>query len=123
MSSKQSKEDKQAATSAWWRDIRYWHGLSPEQRKTEFTAINDDLMGIVRTSEGVMDVPQFIVKHWPDAVDVKREGKCHVCERDSLYSFTQEEFRQPEYRNNRFYEQCGYCCVRCGWSNAGTREI
>lgn len=54
---------------------------------------------------------------WPDADEIRYEGKCHVCKRHAMYSF-QLENDHPRGTNE---ETCGYVCISCGWSNAGSR--
>jgi len=59
--------------------------------------------------------------YWPDAVRVLPSGECPVCHDDSEYSFVLPEFDQ--FTPDGTYQNCGYWCSNCGWSNAGSREI
>jgi len=55
---------------------------------------------------------------WPDADEIRAEGKCHVCKRkDSMYSFQLES----DHSRGKGEETCGFVCVACGWSNGGSR--
>lgn len=56
---------------------------------------------------------------WPEAITIRREGACHCKRKGDLYSF-----QLPEDTARRAgYENCGFWCSLCGWSNAGRRAV
>lgn len=61
-----------------------------------------------------------IRRQWPDADEIRFEGKCPDCKRkDTLWSF------QLSSDNSRGEneETCGFWCSADGWSNAGSRPV
>lgn len=55
----------------------------------------------------------------PKAIALRYEGKCDVCRRDGYLSYIHPDFVKVDGD----YEDCGWFCHRCGFSNAGAREV
>lgn len=66
-----------------------------------------------------MTVRDRILEKWPTAQGIRACGKCPRCKRKTQYSFVVPEF----IRMIDEYEDCGYWCSNCQWSNAGRRLI
>ena len=57
---------------------------------------------------------------WPEAINIRYEGRCDICHRHTLFTFQLPEDHAVNRGINS--EQCGYWCAGCGWSNAGARD-
>jgi hypothetical protein len=68
---------------------------------------------MITRAEAVRRIRQY----WPEADDIRHEGKCHVCKGDTLYSFA-DKFSKPRTDDE---QSCGFFCASCKWSNAGSR--
>lgn len=55
---------------------------------------------------------------FPDAKNVRFEGECDSCHQYELWSLQNEH----DYDRGYNEETCGYLCLACGFSNAGSRE-
>ena len=65
--------------------------------------------------------PEDKVKYdFPNAQSIRHSGRCPVCGRDTEYSFTLPTVAN---RASEGRESCGYTCIRCNWSNAGSRPV
>lgn len=62
---------------------------------------------------------EMISELWPDALNIRHEGRCDVCRRIGLWTFQLPDDAGVNRGMNE--EQCGYWCAYCGFSNAGTR--
>lgn len=59
-----------------------------------------------------------LMERYPDARQVRFEGKCPNCRRTWLMSFVLGAAdKRADGRQN-----CGYFCAACNWGNAGSRE-
>lgn len=70
--------------------------------------------------------PQVVSKvrsKWPTAVrtSIRAEGKCPNCKQAGQVSFQLPSDWDLPIKNGK--EFCGFWCCRCGWGNAGSREI
>ncbi len=65
----------------------------------------------------------YIRGKWHDAHSMRFEGKCHQCKRQSMWSFADKFTKERTNRDGEVEETCGYVCVKCRWSNAGSRPV
>jgi hypothetical protein len=66
----------------------------------------------------IYEAQKQLLSYWPQAFSIRYEGKCDCCHAATLYTF-QLFGDLPGGDNGK--EQCGYFCVACGFSNAGSR--
>lgn len=64
----------------------------------------------------------YVKKLWPDALNIRYEGVCHCTSHCPMWSFQLPDDLNVERQDNE-YEQCGFLCIQCGWSNAGARPV
>ncbi len=67
-----------------------------------------------------------IKRRFPNAVQIRFSGKCPNCKQRYEYSLQFPEDLDRDPKPNIFGEMeetCGYMCVSCGWSNAGSRLV
>lgn len=57
---------------------------------------------------------------FPEAINVRNEGRCDCCHREGLRSFQLPDDAEATDPASDV-EHCGYYCERCGFSNAGSR--
>ena len=66
-----------------------------------------------------------LLKNWPSARAIRAGNKCH-CRRGSQWSFRLPETEHGERLHTfegEVYEDCGFWCPYCGFSNAGARPV
>ena len=71
------------------------------------------------TAQLTPDILSKVTAQWADAVNIRHEGKCDICKHPTLLSL---QLPDDVVRGDG-WETCGYYCYRCGWSNAGAREV
>lgn len=88
----------------------------------------DDLIEPDYPDDSEVDVlygEALLKKTWPDAVEIRHEGECDICHRDTLLTFRLPQFEREERvdRDGQTREECGYFCPACDFSNAGSRVV
>ena len=61
-----------------------------------------------------------LLQQWPDAIEIKYDGTCEMCQRDGLLSFRLPH-HEPDIDEDVLLF-CGYFCPHCNFSNAGRRN-
>ena len=66
-------------------------------------------------------VTNELLEKWPNACNI-RYGNCHCDQDEMMLSFQLPLDRKLRHRLPG-YQDCGFWCVGCNWSNAGARPV